>query len=493
MPLQIHDIEMVDGSNNSYEDRVVTGIKSSVVNYGSPGVISSVAVNTAGQYASKPTLSVSGSGSSAVLAPSMKVVAAAVVAAGTGYAPGNTITFTGGTASQQGIMTVVTSKLVSVALNAAGTGYAAGDDITLAGGAFTTAAHLAVASTKLISTAVLAAGTGYGIGDTITLAGGTFSSAAVLTVSQAKLISASLNAAGSGYAPGDTITLTGGTSSVAAIITVDTVSTGAIATFHVTTAGNYTVETATFTQASTSGIGTGATFNAAVWGVLAATVSGGSYSVNASSFTQSATSGTGTGATFNTAVWGINTVTIANAGVYQTNTASFTQGATSGSGTGATFQTAAYGVNTFSITNAGSYTVLPADAIAQGSTSGSGTGATFNVAAVSGWGVGTIAVSVPGTGYTSGSSVVFTGGTPVVAAVATITLGSQTGNAETIAVSFGEDANLPANYSVMVNPQQAVFWSVPDSSKTSTGFDVVLTPLAAATVAAGHIDVLVMG
>src|SRR6478752_4582041 len=124
MPLDIREVEVVDGSTIANQDRVVMGLLAGIPNLSSPGAIASVAVNTSGAYGSLPVIGTSGNGSSASLVARMKVVAAAVAAAGSGYAPGDTITFTGGTASQQGIMTINTSKLVGVAVNAAGTGYA---------------------------------------------------------------------------------------------------------------------------------------------------------------------------------------------------------------------------------------------------------------------------------------------------------------------------------------------------------------------------------
>lgn len=66
-------------------------------------------------------------------------------------------------------------------------------------------------------------------------------------------------------------------------------------------------------------------------------------------------------------------------------------------------------------------------------------------------------------------------------------VGGGAGAAVTTSVSF---ANLPANYTVVVNPGQDATWYV--NNKTSSGFDVVLTPrLAANTLAAGTFDVLV--
>ena len=309
--------------------------------------ISSVTVTAAGNYASIPAISAT-IGSGAVFVPTMKVVAANIATAGTGYVPADTVTFSGGTASQQAIATVATTQLVSSVVNAPGSGYA--------------------------------------IGDTITLAGGTAVTPAVLTVTHAQLESVTLNNPGTGYAVNDTITLAGGTAGVAAVITVNTESGGVIETFTITTKGDYTVETASFTQASTSGGGTGATFNAALFGVL--------------------------------------TTTVSNAGSYSANTANFTQASTSGTGTGATFHTTVFGIHSVTIGTAGSYTVLPADPVSQGSTSGSGTGATFNVAGAAGWGVNTITVSSDGVGYTTNSQIVFTGGGGTGGAAATFLLGT---------------------------------------------------------------------
>lgn len=51
---------------------------------------------------------------------------------------------------------------------------------------------------------------------------------------------------------------------------------------------------------------------------------------------------------------------------------------------------------------------------------------------------------------------------------------------------------LPATYAVVATPNQDAMASV--TSKTSTGFNVVLTPkVATATIAAGTFDVIVIG
>ena len=66
-------------------------------------------------------------------------------------------------------------------------------------------------------------------------------------------------------------------------------------------------------------------------------------------------------------------------------------------------------------------------------------------------------------------------------------VGSGAGVAVTTTVTLSPSANLPANYSVLVNTGQDATWYV--TNKTSHTFDVVLTPrLAANTLAAGTFD-----
>jgi len=70
--------------------------------------------------------------------------------------------------------------------------------------------------------------------------------------------------------------------------------------------------------------------------------------------------------------------------------------------------------------------------------------------------------------------------------------GGGAGLSVTVAVTFGYQ--LPKEYAVFVNPGQDATWYVADNSKTATGFTVTLEPrLAANTLAAGAIDVMVVG
>lgn len=69
--------------------------------------------------------------------------------------------------------------------------------------------------------------------------------------------------------------------------------------------------------------------------------------------------------------------------------------------------------------------------------------------------------------------------------------GGAAGAAVTVAVALPASANLPANYAVIVNPGQDATWYV--SGKTSTGFNVTITPrLAANTLAAGAFDAVLV-
>jgi lysophospholipase L1-like esterase len=72
----------------------------------------------------------------------------------------------------------------------------------------------------------------------------------------------SVTAGGSGYVVGDTITLTGGTFTVAGILRVGSVSGGAVTAATIIRGGVYSVNPSNaVAQGSTSGVGTGATFN----------------------------------------------------------------------------------------------------------------------------------------------------------------------------------------------------------------------------------------
>jgi hypothetical protein len=67
-------------------------------------------------------------------------------------------------------------------------------------------------------------------------------------------------------------------------------------------------------------------------------------------------------------------------------------------------------------------------------------------------------------------------------------VGGGAGVAVTVAVAV---KNLPANYTVLVNPKQDATWFT--STHTATGFNVTLTPrLAANTLGAGTFDAVII-
>jgi hypothetical protein len=76
--------------------------------------------------------------------------------------------------------------------------------------------------------------------------------------------------------------------------------------------------------------------------------------------------------------------------------------------------------------------------------------------------------------------------------------GSGAGASVTIAVTFAASSAFPAgyptpNYVPLVTPSQGCLVSVPPASKTQLGFNVILTPVpAASTLAAGSFDVMVI-
>lgn len=178
--------------------------------------------------------------------------------------------------------------------------------ITNTNPAVVTYATLSTAMSAVANNGAVA--TSYARGNTVTLAGGVSTSPAILRVVNTTVAKLNLNAAGSGYVVGDRLTLTNGGGSVAAqqvVLTVLTLSGSGIATFAISNGGVFQANgSASFTQASTTGVGTGATFNGAIWGPNQLSIAQpGSYSTLPSNpVNQAASSGLGTGATF-TMTW----------------------------------------------------------------------------------------------------------------------------------------------------------------------------------------------
>lgn len=238
---------------------------------------------------------------------SLDAVVAPGGATGASYAAADTITLAGGVSSVAAILTVATTQLVQLASNAAGggsdtTSYEPGDEITLAGGTHSIAPVLEVTSTKVVAAAVAAGGSG-GTNGTQTVTGttgnGTKFQASVTVSGGAITAVLSISVAGN-YALNPT-DLTIEPVTGADLVGAELALTMGVNTFNIIVPGSFTVNSATFTQASTTGVGTGATFNGGVFGVLTATVStAGSYStVPTNPVGQASTTGSGTGATFN--------------------------------------------------------------------------------------------------------------------------------------------------------------------------------------------------
>ena len=165
-----------------------------------------------------------------------------------------------------------------------------------------------ILSTAMSVTAGLGAVTAsYARGDYVVPAGGTSSVAAQFEVLTTTLAALALNFGGAGYAVGDQITLggNGGTVGLAPVLTVTSVSTGVITGFVISQGGSFTNNGGgNFIQSSTTGSGSGATFQTALFGPLTLAVSNpGDYTaVPSNPANQASSSGAGLGATY-TITW----------------------------------------------------------------------------------------------------------------------------------------------------------------------------------------------
>jgi len=233
------------------------------------------------------------------------------------YAPGDQITLAGGEALTEAVLSVDTSQLVSILTNSRGSGYAPGDTITLGGGTAAPAAVLTVNTVAPVAArGFIAFSANPTDGSTITLNGvaWTFKTTPVganQTQIQATLagtlvqLASDLNAS----ANASLMVATYSANSTVLSVVYDTTGVGGNAYTLVAGAGsNGTVSGATLTGGTASGIDTITISNAGIYTALP----GGGV------MTQSATSGGGTGATFQTAVFGPHAVSITNPGVYTT-------------------------------------------------------------------------------------------------------------------------------------------------------------------------------
>lgn len=247
--------------------------------------------------------------------------------------------------SQASPAQVTLANLSGVATAAANNGavastYAPGDTIALAGGTSFIAAVLTVGQTTVHAGSPAAAGIHYVPGDTIVAAGGSYSTPATFAVSATQVVSATVAAFGSGGTNG-TQTVTGTTGTGTKFQATVTVAAGQmIAVLSISVGGAYSTNPANIGAEPVTGGGlTGAQLSL-VMGVQALNVStAGVYGVNPAGgiLTQASTSGSGTGATFN-GIFAPYTVSVTKSGQYTAFPANpVAQGSTSGIGFGATF------------------------------------------------------------------------------------------------------------------------------------------------------------
>lgn len=219
------------------------------------------------------------------------------------YAPGDTVTLAGGVYSVPAVVRVDSTELIGGLILTNGTGYAPGDTVTLTGGTIVTNPILTVATTKVVSATVTAAGTG-GTPGTATVTGTTGTG----TKFQASVTIGS----GGGIDSVDSITVAGSYTVNPTAIAAEPVTggglTGAqlsvtmgVSSFSVTTPGALTANAATMTQSATSGSGTGFSLTNPLFAPASVTVTNnGSYTTFPSNpVAQLSTSGTGSGVTFN--------------------------------------------------------------------------------------------------------------------------------------------------------------------------------------------------
>jgi hypothetical protein len=130
----------------------------------------------------------------------------------------------------------------------------------------------------------------------------------------------------------------------------------------------------------------------------------------------------GTGATFALTMKALTAAPVAAGTGYAVNdTITLTGGTSSATAVLTVASIGASGAITgLTVGTAGAYTALPTNPVSQASSSGSGTGGTFTLA----WGLLSVAVTAPGTGYTSDSEFVLTGGGSTGGGVGTLTLSS---------------------------------------------------------------------
>lgn len=242
-----------------------------------------------------------------------------------------------------------TEGAASATANNAGviSSYAPGDLVALAGGTYSEQAVLSVTNTKLIKLAVDVPGITYVPADTIHLTGGVQSTAAVVTVTSTQVSAATVHTAGTNT-HGQTSTTVEGTTGTGvrftALVAIDTGGAGITSVTSITIPGNYTVNPTTLSNEPVTDIGSGGLTGAALSlsmgvGQISITTPG-VFTTNpvGGTFTQASSSGSGTGATFQLALFAPNVVGVSSVGIYTTFPSNpVAQASTTGAGIGVTF------------------------------------------------------------------------------------------------------------------------------------------------------------
>jgi hypothetical protein len=222
--------------------------------------------------------------------------------------------------------------------------YAPGDLVNLAGGTYTTPAQLSVTNTKLINLSVNAPGTNdYAPGNTIHLTGGVQSTSALLTVLETQVVAAAIASAGSGGPAFADVAVFGTTGTGTKVeVAVSLNGSGGIASIlGIVTPGAYTANPSNPSSEPVSGSGIVGAALVIELGVLSVTITtAGVFTTNPAGgvFSQASSSGSGTGATFNNALLAPNVVAVSVAGSYSAFPSNpVSQASTSGAGRGGQF------------------------------------------------------------------------------------------------------------------------------------------------------------
>lgn len=261
------------------------------------------------------------------------------------YAPGDTVTLAGGEFLNPATLMVTTSQLISILPNNRGTGYAINDTITLAGGVATTDAVIRVATLAAVAASgFITFAANPSDGDTITLHGATWTFVAALSGAAQTLIQTTLGGTLAQLAidlnaSGNALLTVATYSSTTTRLNVVYDTTGAGGNAYGLVASVATPSAATLLGGTTTGVGTLAVTNSGVFTALP----------GSGNMTQASTSGGGSLATFQAAVFGPKAVTIQSPGAYTIVPSNpVPQSSTSGIGEGATFTMTWAAVEAFS-------------------------------------------------------------------------------------------------------------------------------------------------